>query len=272
MHKKLKIGIVGCGAIGSYLAKTIHSDFKDKARLTGLFDINLQKAYNLSSVLKEKKIVAVSLENLVKRCNFVIEAASSAIAKDVAKISISAKKDCLIMSVGGLIDAQEVFEQARNNGCRIYIPSGAICGIDAIKAAALSKIEKIVLTTRKPPSAFMGVPYILKSNLRLEDFTKETTIFEGDVDTAVRLFPQNINVAATLSLASKCKEKITVRIITSPEYKNNIHEIEVYAESGKIFTRTENVASVDNPKTSFLALLSAVATLKGILEPVKIGT
>lgn len=271
-RKKLKIGIVGCGAIGSYLAKTIYLDFKDRAKLTALYDINLQKAYSLSSSLKAKGIVAVSLEDLIKRCNLVIESASSGIAKEVAKAAILAKKDCLIMSVGGLLDAKEIFEQARNKGCRIFVPSGAICGIDAIKAASLSKIEKIILTSRKPPAAFIGVPYLLKRNIKLDHLTKETTIFEGSVDMAVRLFPQNINVAATLSLASQCKEKIIVRIITSPEYKNNIHEIEVWAQSGRIFSRTENVVSADNPKTSLLAALSAVATLKGILETVKIGT
>ncbi len=272
MPKKLKIGIVGCGAIGAYLAKTIHSELNDSAKLSGLFDINLEKAYGLASILREKKIVAISLEALVKRCDLVIEAAASNIAKDVAKTSISSKKDCLIMSVGGLLDAKEIFEQAKLKGCRIYIPSGAISGIDAIKAAALSKIEKIVLTTRKPPSAFIGVPYVLKSNIRLENITKETTIFEGNVETAVRLFPKNINVAATLSLASNCKDKITVRIITSPEYKNNIHEIEVFAQSGRIFTRTENVPFFENPKTSFLAALSAAAILRNILGAVKIGT
>lgn len=274
MPKKniVRIGIVGCGAIGTFLAKTIHADFKGYAKLSGLYDINLEKAYGLSSILKEKNIVVFSLENLVKKCDLAIEAASAKVAKEVAKTAILAKRDCLIMSVGGLLDAKEVFEQARQKGCHIYIPSGAICGIDAIKAAAVSKIEKIVLTTRKPLSAFIGVPYVLKSNIRLESITKETTVFEGDVATAVRLFPQNINVAATLSLASGCKDKLTVRIVTSPEYKNNIHEIEVFAQSGRIFTRTENVAFPDNPKTSFLAALSAVAVLRNILGAVKIGT
>ncbi len=270
--KRLKIGIVGCGAIGSFLARSIQSDFKESAKITGLFDLNLEKAYQLSSLLGEKKIVAISLAALIKRCNLVIEAASGTAAKEVAKNAILAQKDCLIMSTGGLIDAGEIFKQAKEAGCRIYLPSGAICAIDAVKAAALSKIEKITLTTRKPPSAFIGAAYVLKRNINLEHLEGEISLFEGDVDTAVRLFPQNINVAATLSLASNCKEKIIVRIIVSPEYKNNVHEIEVVAESGRIFSRTENVALVDNPKTSQLAALSAVATLKNILEAVKIGT
>jgi aspartate dehydrogenase len=116
------------------------------------------------------------------------------------------------------------------------------------------------------------VPYVLKRNINLEHLKEETEIFSGDVATAVRLFPQNINVAATLSLASQCKEKISVRILASPGYKNNVHEIEVVSASGKIFSRTENVASPDNPKTSFLAALSAIATLRNILGAVKIGT
>lgn len=269
---KLKIGIVGCGAIGSRLAKSIVENFSDKAELSGLYDMDLEKAYSLASELKKKNIVALSLEDLIKKCSFVIEAASAKISKSVAKLSIESGRDIMIMSVGGMLEAEDIFDLAREMKRNIYFPSGAICGLDAVKAAALSKIDKITLTTRKPPAGLIGNPYLLKSNINLDRIQGETVVFEGSVDMAVKLFPQNINVAATLSLASGCKDKILVKIITSPEYTKNSHEILVEGDFGKIQSISENIPCADNPKTSFLAVLSAIATLKRILEVIKIGT
>ncbi|MFH1656074.1 MAG: aspartate dehydrogenase [Candidatus Omnitrophota bacterium] len=269
---KLKIGIVGCGAIGSRIAKAIVEDFSENADLSGLYDITLEKAYNLSSDLKKKNIVALSLEDLIKKCSFVIEAASGKVSKTIAKSSVEAGRDIMIMSVGGMIDAEDVFKIAKEKNRNIYLPSGALCGLDAVKAASLVRIDQVTLTTRKPPSGLIGNPYLLKRNINLEHIDKETVIFEGNVDMAVRLFPKNINVAAVLSLASGCKDKVLVKIITSPEYTKNSHEILVEGEFGKLQARTENFPCPDNPKTSFLAVLSAIATLKKILEPIKIGT
>jgi len=270
--KIIKIGIVGCGAIGSRLAKTIVSEFKDRARLTALYDLDTEKAYRLSNSLKKKNIVTFSLEELIRKSKLVIEAASVKVSKDVAKDALSSGRDVLIMSTGGLIDADEVFNLAEENNCNLYLPSGAVCGIDGIKAASLVNVDRLVLTTRKPPRAFIGVPYVLKSNIKLDKIKEETTLYEGDVQTAIRLFPKNINVAATLALASKLKSKMIVRIITSPEYSSNSHEVSLEGEFGKLNITTQNVSCPDNSKTSYLAALSAIATLRQILGVVKIGT
>jgi len=272
-RRKLKIGIVGCGTIGSYLARTIQNEFKEKATLAAVYDKVLGKVYTLASSLKNTKIAVVTLEALIQRSDLVIEAASAAAASQVARSTISCGRDCLVMSVGGLLEShRDLFNLAREKRCHIYLPSGAIAGIDGIKSLAATKISKITISSYKPPRAFIGVPYLLKRNINLEKIREDTVLFEGDVATSVRLFPQNINVAATLSLATHSKEKLLVRIIASPACKNNIHQIEVEAEAGKLMVRTENVPSPTNPKTSFLAMLSAVTTLRGILDFIKIGT
>lgn len=272
MKRKIKIGIVGCGTIGTELAKKISEEFKDKASLTALYDIEIEKAFKLASILKRKNIVVLNLDDLIKRVNLVIESASVSGSFEIAKAAILAKKDVFIMSTGGILEHPEIFSLAKENNCSIFIPSGAVCGIDGIKAASLGKIKKVILTTRKPPKAFKGSPYILKNRINLDAIKEETLLFEGRASDAVLAFPQNINVAATLSIAGIGKENTFVRIITSPEYKKNIHEIEIEAESGDIYTRCENLPSPENPKTSYLAVLSAIATLKQILEPIKIGT
>jgi aspartate dehydrogenase len=273
MAKLLKIGIVGCGAIGSSLAKDIISDFADKAQLTSLYDIDIEKAYNLAHKFNQQKLVALNLEDLINKVELVIEATKAESAFEIAQKTISAGRNIMIMSVAGILQHyKELLAAAKNKDARIFIPSGAICGIDGLKALATNKINKVTLTTKKPPKAFLGAPYVLKRNIRLDNLNEDTVIFEGDAVTAIRIFPQNINVAATLSLAGIGPEKTVVRIVASPNITRNIHEIEIDSDAGRIFTRCENVIHPANPKTSYLAVLSAIATLKEILEPMKIGT
>jgi aspartate dehydrogenase len=161
---------------------------------------------------------------------------------------------------------------AKKSGSRVFIPSGAVCAIDGLKAAGCGKIKKVVLTTRKPLEAFSDIPYIARKKIALNKIKKDTVIFQGDAASAIKAFPQNINIAATVSLAGVGPHKTQVRIVASPHITRNIHELEVESASGRIFSRTENIVHPDNPKTSYLAVLSAMATLKNILEPIKIGT
>jgi aspartate dehydrogenase len=272
MNKLLKIGIVGCGAIGSSLAQSIVSKFSDKTELASLYDIDVQKAYNLSSKFN-RKLVALNLEGLINKVDLVIEATKVDAVFDVVKKTIFLGKDIMIMSVGGIVrNYEELLTLADEKNAHIFIPSGAVSGIDGLKAAACGKINKVVLTTKKPPKAFLGVPYVLKKKIRLDNINEDTVIFEGDALSAIRAFPQNINVAATLSLAGIGPSGTLVRIMASPHITQNIHEIEIESDAGRIFTRAENVIHPDNPKTSYLAVLSAIATLKKILGPIKIGT
>jgi aspartate dehydrogenase len=274
MPNKLKIGIVGCGAIGSSLARTIVRDFKNSALLSALYDIDPKKSERLSkSVSRNKNLTVSDLKQLIAKSDLVIEASSALSSWGIAQNVLSAGCDIMIMSVGGIIGHQDkLYNLSNKNNARVYLPSGAISGIDAIKAAKIGKIKKVVLTTRKNPVAFKGVKFIERKGIRLDKIIKDKLLFSGSAKEAIKYFPQNINVACLLSLAGIGEEFTRVRIIASPKVKKNIHEIEVASGAARIFTRTENIVHPDNPKTSYLAYLSAVATLKQILEPIKIGT
>ncbi len=271
MMKKLKIGIVGSGAIGGSLARVIVKDFSRLADLVALYDIDLVKSDKLSKLISKKSLTVKNLNQLIQKSDLVIEAASAKISWDIARQALNKRRDVMIMSVGGLVDyLNELRVLAVKNNRRVYIPSGAISGVDAVKAANIGKIKEVTLTTTKNPAAFKGVVYAEKIGLNY--IKSDKVLFSGSAKEAVKYFPQNINVAAVLSLAGIGKARTKVKIIASPKVKNNIHEIKVVSDSGIIFTRTENVLHPDNPKTSFLAVLSAVATLRQILEPVKIGS
>jgi aspartate dehydrogenase len=266
------IGIVGCGAIGSEVAKAIDRKFSNKARVVALFDIKKDKAIILANSLNSKPEI-LEIDSLILRSDLVIEAASTEISASLTRKVISAGREIMVMSVGGLLkESQELFDLARQAKRCIYLPSGALSGIDGLKAACVDKINKVTLTTRKPLVSLKGAPYLREKNISLDNIRNEEVIFEGKVEEAIKGFPKNINVSSLISLVGVNTENITIRIITSPNYKVNTHELEIEGDFGRLYLRNENFHSAQNPKTSFLAILSAIATLKNILDYVKIGT
>lgn len=271
-HRKIRVGIVGCGAIGSRIAASIHNELKTSYQLTGLYDINLKKSQTLEKKLALKNCAKSSLDELIQGCDLVVEAVNARDTRGIISAALRSKKHILAMSVGKLLKASALFRLATHNRCALLLPSGAIAGVDALKAASLGKITHITLTTRKPPSGLSNNPYLTSRGIDLSKISKETVLFEGSVDDAVKFFPQNINVAATIALASQSKPRITIRIITSPDFQTNSHQVELKGDFGSITTRTDNVVCPDNPKTSYLAVLSGIQTLKQFSEGLKIGT
>jgi len=271
--RKLKIGIVGCGAIGSSLAKEIVVGLRDSACLVALYDIKFEKSKSLSKKLvKNTKFCVVNLETLIRKSDLVIESSCAKAAWEIARKSLSNGRKVMVMSVGGMVGhLDQLLVLAKKFNAQVYFPSGAISGIDALKAANIDGVQRVVLTTRKHPDAFKGVEYVVKK-FKLAGLKKDKILFSGTAGQAVKYFPQNVNVAAVLGLAGIGMYKTKVRIIASPSVHKNIHEILIESKAAKIFTRTENILHPQNPKTSYLAVLSAIATLKQILQPIKIGT
>ena len=266
----VKAGLIGCGTIGGVIADAIIHKFAGSIRLLGVCDIDEEKARKLSGKLKIS-VSILSREQLIRKCDLIIEAASSSASYEIAKKALEAGKDVMVMSTGGLLGRSDIFELAKERDAKIYLPSGAICGLDGVKSAMAANVKSVILTTRKPPAGLEGAPYIIEKNMDLKSIKKETVIFEGAAEEAVKGFPKNVNVSATLSLCGLGPKDTKVRIVTSPDYKSNIHEIEVEGDFGKLKTRTENVPMPDNPKTSLLAALSAIATLNNIISNNRIG-
>ncbi len=268
----IKVGIIGCGTIGWELAKACEKRFSGEVTLEAISDLDPAHARRLQKTLKRKPKI-LTMDQLAKQCDLVIEAASKHASYEVAKKALSLGKDVMIMSVGGILGKEkEIFDLARTHRCCLYLPSGGVVGIDGLKAANIGKIHRVLLTTRKPPQGFEDSPYVLKHGISLKNLKQEKVLFEGNALQAVRGFPKNINVSATLSLVGLGAKKTKVRIIASPHMLVNVHEVYVQGDFGSFYTRTENFPSEENPKTSRLAILSAVATLERILRNVKIGT
>ncbi|KAA0005331.1 aspartate dehydrogenase [Euryarchaeota archaeon ex4484_162] len=254
----MNIGIIGCGAIGTDVALAI--DKMEEIEKIYLYDIDEDKAKSLCKKVKKAEVKRV--EDFLDEVDIVFEAASQKAVAEYGERVLRAGKDLIIMTIGALFDdrlREKLIKLARENKCKIHLPSGAACGIDGVKAASMAKLDYVTLVTTKPPGAF-GRRY-----------NKRTIIFEGNAREAVKRFPRNINVAACLSLAGVGFDRTTVKIIADPVVTRNSHKILAHGEFGRLRAEIENMPNPNNPRSSYMASLSAIATIKKILDPIQIG-
>ncbi|NPA62924.1 MAG: aspartate dehydrogenase [Methanococci archaeon] len=266
----LKIGIVGCGAIGTFISKKVSDGTIKNTKIVALYDRNVDKARSLSKIVEAK--ICRDIDELVREdLDLVIESASVHAVEEVAEKSLKNGKDVLIMSVGALAD-KELFlklkKLAKSENRKIYLPSGAIGGLDAIKALKLGKIKEVVLKTTKPVCALKDA--LKNLGYEPEKIKEEVVVYEGDVFEAIKNFPANINVAVVLSIATEYSAKVV--IVADPKIKLNRHEIFVKSSIGTLKVCVENVPFEENPKTSALAAYSAVRLIMDLADPIKVGT
>ena len=255
------IGVIGTGNIATLIFK-IAKDIKNKLCV---YDINSKNIEKFCKKFPHKKInKCSSIEEVIKSSDIILETASIEAVDQIFKIIRFYKnKIYIFLSVGGVLKNFSQYKALIKKGYKIYIPSGAIAGCDALSAVKYAKIKSIHLRTIKPLKTFVNSPY-LKQNKSLYNKAlkqKQTVLFKGNVYDAIKNFPQNINVAATLAIVSNVPDKIKVTIVADKNTKYNIHEVTVNTDAGKIFTCTKNIPSKDNPKTSYLAALSALSML-----------
>jgi aspartate dehydrogenase len=278
---KKNISIIGCGAIGSEVALSVDRMMIGNVIISSFLDIKLENAEILKSKLSNNNPMVFNnfsdyiKSNTLKDVDLVVEAASQSALTSYLNPIILLKKDILVMSVGAFANPDffsEVIKNVEKNDINLYVPSGAIAGIDAIKSVRNS-ISYVTLTTTKNPDSLKDSPFFKKTNLTLDSIKKRTLIFEGSAIEAVQNFPANVNVAALLGLASIGVEKTKVNVIADPSLRINKHEIKVIGKFGELIVRVKNVPSATNPKTSYLAILSVIELLRSITtKGIKYGT
>ncbi len=243
---KKKVGLIGCGTIGTVLAEAIERKIVVCDELV-IFDVDILKAKKLKDTIKfPVKIVPNVDELLSTKPSIVVEAASQQAVREYYNKILAANIDFIIMSTGALLDLN-------TNTPKLHFPSGAIGGLDALSPAALAGINEITLTSRKNPKAFG------KTN------TQEVTVYEGYAEETARQFPREMNVAATLALTVK-PAKVKVKVVSDPSITRNTHEIQVKWRFGEMTMQFANDPHPDNPHTSALAAWSAINLLRSQLE------
>ncbi|MCX8194543.1 MAG: aspartate dehydrogenase [Candidatus Micrarchaeota archaeon] len=248
----VKVGIIGLGNIGSFLAKRLQKEV--------LWAVdNDARAKKRAQALGLGRKFSFTLPKKCGGADLVVECASQEAVPLLLKCLPYC--DVMVMSVGALADrllCRRLVRTAKKYKRRIFIPSGAIGGLDAISSLQ-GELKEVLLETTKPPAS-----------LGRSD-AQRVVVFEGNAMEACQKYPQNINVSATLALAGLGFEKTKVRIISDPEATKNRHRIVALSSQSRIVVELENEPMPGNPKTSALAALSALKRIRKTAEAMQIG-
>ena len=258
----VKLLIVGCGAIGRAVASALDSSPGMDAML--LFDIVPGAAGKAAAGLTNATPVD-DLSTGLARSDVVLESASQSAARELLPKALAAGKHVVTMSVGALVDdgfRGECARLAREHSTRLIIPSGAIGGLDALQSACEAGLEEVRLTTRKPPAGLEGVEYVVRLGIDLSKLEGPKLLYSGPAREAVRLFPQNVNVAAAISIAGLGFDRTTVELVCDPTIERNTHSLFARGAFGEFEIEMRNLPSPENPKTSHLAALSAIRAVR----------
>jgi aspartate dehydrogenase len=278
-NKLLNVGLIGCGSMGSELARAVQLGKAGPTKIIGVYDEYAPGRIALVKELGKNQepapVEAGSVAELIglTGMELIVECASQAAVTAHAVAVLTAGISMLVMSSGALVSADfmcKVTDAAEASGVSVYVPSGAVGGIDALRASK-ALLEEVTIVSTKKPIALSGAPGF--AEWEDVDITGPTVIFEGSAAEAVGLFPANVNVAATVSMAGIGPDATRVKIVADPDSPGNVHEIHAVSRAGKFSFRFENIPHETNPKTSFLAVLAAIETLRSISEPgIRIGT
>lgn len=275
MKDKLRIGIIGCGTIGGYVLDAVAAGKVENA------EINVVCGRSNRSKGRDKVLdhgipwVADVSEMLNKNINVVVEAASHAALEENGLAILKRGIDLIPSSLGALVDdglLQSLIAAAETAGSMLHVPSGGIGALDAVQAVICESVESITMTSRKPPAAWKGIPYVEELNLDLDGMREPAVLFEGPAKDCVKKFPQNINIAAALSLAGIGFERTRIRILADPTVRRNTHEIVSKSAAGRFTITLENVPDPENPKTTYMACYSVLAALKNLRTAYRVGT
>lgn len=258
----MNIGIIGSGNIATYLLEQVNHKGMVNGYVTAVFGRNLEvgpklcERFGADFYTDLQAFLEVPLD-------IVVEAVTVEAARFFLNDVVASQKDLVVSSIGVFKDADflnGIQTLAETNGTNVFLPSGAIGGLDVLQSAkADGGLERVQITTRKSPAS-LGI-----------EADEENVIFEGSAYEAIEEYPKNVNVALVLAIAGIGVEKTRVRIIIDPLIERNTHTIEAEGAFGRMQLQVENTPMPNNPKTSLLAALSILAVLQNKDNAVRIG-
>jgi aspartate dehydrogenase len=265
----LTLGLLGGGSIAAAVAESVATGELPGLKIVAVAGSSSPPSARVERLAELVGCAAVRPEGLIAAApDWVLEAAGGAALKAQLTALLDADIGVVAMSIGALLDEtlrQEV-ERRRERGARLILPSGAIGGLDVVAALnARGRLTEAGITSTKAPAGLRGAPYLVENGIDLPD-DRAMTVFRGNALDAIAGFPANVNVAAALSLAGIGPKRTTVTIISDPAATRTRHEIVAAGDGGTVRVEIEAHPNPNNPRSSYLAALSAVATLKTLTQ------
>ena len=264
-----KIAIGSLGTIGYQVAKKLE-DGIEGLTLTAVSASNKEKAAEKVSGFAHPPSV-VSAQQLADAVDIIVECAPAAIFRDIAEPVIEAGKKLMPLSVGALLSHWDLVERAKVTGAKILVPSGALLGLDAVRAASEGEFKSVTMVTRKPPAGLAGAPHLIDNNINIENLSEPKLVFEGSARDGAKGFPANVNVAAALALAGPGPDDTSLQIWADPTVSRNTHTIKVAASSADFEMKMLSIPTPEKPATGRIVALSVIASLRAQVSPLVIG-
>ena len=271
----MRIGLLGGGVIARLFIEQLRAGAIAEAEVVAI--AGRSPGSRGAALARELGIpFVVGIEELVAaRPDLVIEAASHEAVREHAERLLDQRIAVMLLSGGALADdalRARLERAAHANRALLYVPSGGIGGLDALKAACAAGVDEVSIAVTKPPAAWKGIAYVEGLGIDLDRLEAATTLFEGSAREGVPHFPANVNIAAVLALAGAGFDRTRLKVVADPALRFNTHFIRIKGRTGTIDLRFESVPSPDNPKTALLACYSALAAFRQFASPVRYGT
>ncbi|MDP6705185.1 MAG: DUF108 domain-containing protein [Alphaproteobacteria bacterium] len=271
VENPMRVGLAGFGTVGRDLARRLDGGAIPAARLTAVTARDLEKARAASRDLASPPLV-VPVAELPDHADVIVECATGEALPEIARAALGAGRTLIPVSAGAIAAHPEILDLAEAHSGRLQIATGALPGLDTIRAAAEGEIRSVKLTTRILPNSMANEAYILEKGL---DLTKPLDgplkVFEGTAGEAAAAFPRHFNVAVTLSLAGIGFERTQVEVWVDSDIPGAVHRVQVDAADIALDLESRNRPSETNPRTSRAVAPSVMATLRGLVSPVRVG-
>jgi aspartate dehydrogenase len=248
----MRVGMIGMGAIGQGLVRIVGGDV----------DIQLVGAAALDYPDDPPPGAPPQIDSLeallALQPDVVVEAAGHGALRAHGPAVLRAGTDLIFVSIGALADAdteREIREAAEAGGAKARFVSGAIGALDALSAAAVGGLVRVVHTTRKPARTFLPPE-------EAEQLIEAKEIFHGSAREGALRFPESVNVAAAVSVAGLGLDKTELRVLADPFIDRNQHEFEAEGLFGTMHFQIRNVPSAENPKSASIVAMSLARALR----------
>lgn len=267
----LRVGIAGLGAIGSAVAQKLVSN-----ALPGCCLVAASARNRVQGLAVLDRIGAdcplVNLSELVESADVIVECLPPELFFSIAEPTLARGRTLISLSVGALLENLDLLDRFEGTGARVLVPTGAILGLDVIRAAAEGTIHSVRIITRKPPAGLVGAPFIEANAIALPTEGSAVKIFSGTVRESIRAFPKNVNVAAAVSLAGIGPERTMIEVWVDPKIDRNMHRVELDSDIACCVMEIESLPSPQNPRTSGITPLSVIALLKRLTATMVVGS
>ncbi|MCA6120879.1 aspartate dehydrogenase [Bradyrhizobium sp. WSM 1704] len=264
-----RVAVAGLGAIGADVVKALDQGI-DGLMLVAVSANSPEKHRSWLAELRTAPEM-VPVEQLAEVADVVVECAPSKMVRAIVAPVVERGKTAVVLSVGALLQNEDLVDLAKTHGGQIIVPTGALIGLDAVTAAAEGTIHSARLVTRKPVAGLLGASYLVENDIRIEGIREPVRVFEGSARDAAKGFPANLNVAVALSLAGIGPDRTRVEIWADPTVTRNTHRIDVDSDAARFSMTIENIPS-DNPKTGRITALSVIACLRKLRASLRVGT